>query len=120
MHIDIYVLGRAGVANRLIVDAADEAGVTHVSKRACSRDVDCDLVTGGYNTDPGALTETRVVIAGGNNSASRVTKSRVKITGGGSERRKTERVVPAPATLLKRANVPNALLVSPSTLLDNA
>ena len=42
--IDIYCCLAAGVADCLTEDAADEASIIEVSKRACRLDADCDFV----------------------------------------------------------------------------
>src|ERR1043166_6435515 len=80
--IDKHILSAGKVANWLIEDAADKAGVTNVSKRTCSGDVDCDHVAGGRNTEASIFTYTRDLTAGGDISPSLVTHSRVVLTGG--------------------------------------
>ena len=61
--IDTYVLESAAVANRLIVDAADEAGVAYVNERACTSNADCDDATGGLDITPSVRAEKDVVTA---------------------------------------------------------
>jgi hypothetical protein len=62
--IDKYCFGATGVANCLAVDAADEAGVTRVSKRASPSGADCDVVTGVYESAADGATYSDVIIAG--------------------------------------------------------
>jgi len=61
--IDKYCLGATGVANWLVVDAADEAGVTRVSKIASTRSADCDVVIGMYESDASGAAYSDVIIA---------------------------------------------------------
>src|SRR4029453_18366353 len=59
--IDIYRYLARGVANRLTVDAADEAGVIKGSKRAVTRCPDRDAVTDAFpQTGAGLVTDSHV------------------------------------------------------------
>ena len=61
--IDKYCFLGANVANRLIEDAADEAGVIEGSKRTCTRYVDRDAVIDACpQTGAGLVTDSDVII----------------------------------------------------------
>src|SRR5215470_17234399 len=61
--IDKYCGLTPGVADDLAEDAADEAGVIKVSKRACYLGADCDVATGVYDANSSIVTQNHVVIS---------------------------------------------------------
>src|SRR5207244_11625646 len=62
--IDKYCFLGANVANWLIEDTADEAGVIKDSKRTCARHVDCDAVIDACSqTGAGLVTDSDVITA---------------------------------------------------------